>query len=605
VCLCVGARVFESNGWRFRRGPVGDFFSWRLIFSHAPIVVFRFICRSNYVVVRDSKGTAHDNNYKNQDNSRKVIQADLDRKERLSRSAQAKQRQALRTEPREDTSPILTATEQDPPTKVSKPSTRNGSDFSASSPLGDKAALEESCQVPKGFVGKAPVRNIFGAGCFVHDLEALEPVPLAEMEEATENPHDMEFLTQEDFFEGDDDESTNEADLRPAEALERINTTVDTTERGDEQKHSTMSTTLIPQPTKTHVRTHSGQVDTATTMEEEPNSRGKRRVEPVEVDVPASKKSRSTSKVEEQTKATTLVKSAASLLFAKKKCSTVAEALQCCIQVLQTSYKASTIVGGGEDEHVHFSSRLDQITLFLENVIKTQGGSADSSGAPAALHVCGVPGTGKTMGVKYCCDETLKWAGHWAKDTVDPDERSTFQLPVVCHMNVAHLQGGSKKDVLDTILHEIREAVKRHKGKSKVAVIGRESLKRKSRSIPPVILVLDEVDLLLGAPEGALKTLLEWAADEDIQFGFIGISNSVENSKGRRLAELGSVSSEWASQLFLNFSLQSLHFTLCLVWCCFNNYHSFATRLSFRHMARRNLLTLSSRELDAPLWIPN
>ena len=67
---------------------------------------------------------------------------------------------------------------------------------------------------------------------------------------------------------------------------------------------------------------------------------------------------------------------------------------------------------------------------------------------------------------------------------------------------------------------------------------------------PVVVVVIDEIDLLvsnhqssltLRPGEEVLRELFQWAGNEELTFGLIGICNSVGNIKSRRLQDLGTV----------------------------------------------------------------
>ena len=101
-----------------------------------------------------------------------------------------------------------------------------------------------------------------------------------------------------------------------------------------------------------------------------------------------------------------------------------------------------------------------------------------------------------------------------------------------------------------------------------------------------VILVIDEIDLLvskwdgkeLSVSEEFLQTVLEWASDLTKRFAVIGMSNSVENRKGRRLHKLGRVSFilTWQIKLVSFFKERSSHVS--------PSFLSFISNLCFNHM---------------------
>jgi hypothetical protein len=196
---------------------------------------------------------------------------------------------------------------------------------------------------------------------------------------------------------------------------------------------------------------------------------------------------------------------------------TVGQKLSSCVDALRKSANDEMIVAG------KLSSSLSKITTFLQAVIESKGQSG-GNGSPAVLHICGAPGSGKSMGVKRCCDE----ATAWKKRKAERWERK----PKFFYINAAPLQNVSRKEALDKILKDIKMS----KSQLRRSAKGEESVQE------AVVVILDEIDLLVGtATEEGLRTLLQWARDENTILSLIGISNSVENTKARRLHALGLV----------------------------------------------------------------
>ena len=178
------------------------------------------------------------------------------------------------------------------------------------------------------------------------------------------------------------------------------------------------------------------------------------------------------------------------------------------------------------------SSQLSKIQSFAKAVIRSKGKSGGRK-LPPYLHVCGAPGSGKTMGVKKSCEE----AKEWARQNFDTctDEVN------ICYINSAVLENYPKKQALETILKNLGITQKQ---------LNRPSNTNKSKRAA-IFLILDEIDLLVASKgqgqsktgsEEFLRTLLSWASDESTLFSLIGISNSVENYQTRRLNQLGMVS---------------------------------------------------------------
>jgi Cdc6-like AAA superfamily ATPase len=182
------------------------------------------------------------------------------------------------------------------------------------------------------------------------------------------------------------------------------------------------------------------------------------------------------------------------------------------------------------------SKTTERIMQFLRAVIRSKGEHGGKTGEPAALHVCGVPGTGKTMTVDWCCNKALKSA----KESAEEWEKA----PTYCRINGSHYQNLTKKIALD----DVKEALSTSMGQA----FSEKAVKRsKNAEKSAVILVIDEIDLLVSSDksENFLSTLLGWASNEQMTFGIIGISNSVDNSKARRLHNLGVVSTSFTSSI--------------------------------------------------------
>jgi hypothetical protein len=254
----------------------------------------------------------------------------------------------------------------------------------------------------------------------------------------------------------------------------------------------------------------------------------------------------------------------------------VGEKLQCCIEVLQTSFDTDTVTWGASNSKV--VKRLDRVTRYLHSVILSHAREDGQGDKPGALHVCGVPGAGKSIGVKWCCAR----ASEWAKEELQEWEGQ----PTFCYINAAHLQNLPGSQAMDMVERHLSQSLGR---KSFHA----SSLKRSNSGTarPTVIVVMDEIDLLVESlqTEEVIRTLLVWSSDENMAFGLIGISNSIENAKGRRLNTLGSVrlllSVVFCYCLFLASDLVCLFLTI-------------SSRIaSFSRLTKRKILqALSNRE---------
>jgi hypothetical protein len=202
----------------------------------------------------------------------------------------------------------------------------------------------------------------------------------------------------------------------------------------------------------------------------------------------------------------------------------VRDKLQSCADALKLRPDQNMIVAGRRAES------LAEIARFVKSAIGSKGRKGYRD-APAFLHVCGAPGSGKTMGVKRCCDKAVEQAKResekWEKN------------PAVKFMNASPLLNRSKESALQKTLEEIEL----HSWQRlKISNSDEDS------NNAAMILVLDEFDLLVadsGSNSGTeeyLRTLIRWASDQTMRFVLIGISNTVgDNKKGHRLKNLGMV----------------------------------------------------------------
>ena len=204
---------------------------------------------------------------------------------------------------------------------------------------------------------------------------------------------------------------------------------------------------------------------------------------------------------------------------------TVGAKLQKCKEMLKL--ESGEITFGGE--HSKTTARVLQIMQFLRAVVKSEGGHGGRRGEPAALHVCGVPGSGKTMAVDWCCNKALELA----KDSAEEWDKA----PTFYRINGSHYENLTTK--LD-FLKDLKTVLSANKGQT-FSESDRRGSKIAKKST--VVLVMDEIDLLVSdKSENFLSSLLGWASNEQMTFGIIGISNFIENSKARRLYNIGGVS---------------------------------------------------------------
>lgn len=194
---------------------------------------------------------------------------------------------------------------------------------------------------------------------------------------------------------------------------------------------------------------------------------------------------------------------------------TVHQKLRSCLSALKKNQHDKVVATG------KLSKSLSRIKNFLKAVIQSKGAHADRNMRPI-LYICGAPGSGKTMSTRQLCDDVIE--AH--KATLEDWEKE----PRAFYLNCSHLQNFSKKRALDKILDHIEVSAK--------ARLNRPADDTKAFA---TILILDEIDLLcdLAGTENCLATVTSWASDPMNQLSIIGISNSVQDGKSRRLFDLG------------------------------------------------------------------
>jgi hypothetical protein len=236
------------------------------------------------------------------------------------------------------------------------------------------------------------------------------------------------------------------------------------------------------------------------------------------------------------------------------------ERLTMCLDALRPSQVDAPVFDA--DGTSHFSVNLKRVENFLTAVIDSEGehGHVSSSpiaisdciSPPAALYVCGVPGTGKSLGIKWCCRKAVAKAA---------EHSDNYGLEAkFIHIKAAHLQG------LPEFYKEIASGLglKSFKKDTIQKMLSHQGSKAKRILL---IVALDEIDLFIsdspndvgkvtGRTEKVAQVMLSWAADPKVRFALIGISNSIGNAKYARLQQLGKVS-DVTSDKHLGSHLQS------------------------------------------------
>lgn len=198
---------------------------------------------------------------------------------------------------------------------------------------------------------------------------------------------------------------------------------------------------------------------------------------------------------------------------------TVREKLNSCLNALRKENE--TVVPCNK---IH--SAQQAILDFFHSVVHSKGLAGPNDTLPI-LHVCGAPGSGKSMTVEICSKRVIETFTNMCDEWEVP--------PRFCFINCSHLQNQSKQDALVSTL--------------KYAETTESNLKRPKNgddcTRPTTIFILDEIDYLVSKnskgkqSEQYIQTLLEWASSSQYMVGVLGISNSVENEKAARLVALG------------------------------------------------------------------
>jgi hypothetical protein len=222
------------------------------------------------------------------------------------------------------------------------------------------------------------------------------------------------------------------------------------------------------------------------------------------------------------------------------------ERLTSCLDALRLSQEVDAPEFDA-DGTSHFSVNLKRVENFLTAVIDSAGehGHLSSSpgvvsdclSSPTALYVCGVPGIGKSLGIKWCCQNAVAKA---AERSESHGLEASF-IPI----NAAHLQS------LPRFYQEIASGLGLQSVKKDTIqkMLSHQGPKAKRTLL---IVAVDEIDLLLSdspndvgkvtGTEKVAQVMLSWAANPIIRFALIGISNSIGNAKYARLQQLGKVS---------------------------------------------------------------
>lgn len=201
----------------------------------------------------------------------------------------------------------------------------------------------------------------------------------------------------------------------------------------------------------------------------------------------------------------------------------VGEKLQSCLDLMKADLGDGMIVGE------KLSAALDQIATFLQTVVDSRGLTEN-----AFLHVCGAPGSGKTMGIGFCCNRVKQY---WKEEAKTSTERAHLEAPKFIMINCSELQNLSKSDAMK----KTQECIGLKHGWKQLK--RPKDLDKSKKSA--IVLILDEIDMLVSkrgngmthsGTEEYLKELIASASDPNNMLSLVGISNSVDND---RLKSLG------------------------------------------------------------------
>jgi Cdc6-like AAA superfamily ATPase len=186
---------------------------------------------------------------------------------------------------------------------------------------------------------------------------------------------------------------------------------------------------------------------------------------------------------------------------------TVEEKLQSCLDAMKVGYDDELVVGES------LSAALGKVGCFMKEVVDSRGLRKN-----AFLHICGAPGIGKTLGVRAC---EKKMGQYWNDEKSRSIDKAHLEAPKYIFLKGSEFQNLTKAQAMQKTFE--------HSGVNAKQLRRPSDLEKSSKSA--VILILDEIDMLISRPgtEEYLRTLVGYAADENMRLGLIGISNSIEN----------------------------------------------------------------------------
>ena len=181
----------------------------------------------------------------------------------------------------------------------------------------------------------------------------------------------------------------------------------------------------------------------------------------------------------------------------------------------------------------NYAKSLAEVYTFLSAVVTSEGANGGCDFDPPALYVCGGPGTGKTSGVTWCCEEVIREKARSLK--------KGQSKPVYAVMNAANISSGK----------QLWTGIGRAFGLANTSPENvKKFLSRGQSEYPKIkLLVIDEIDQLVCSPATgrsptapALKELFDLSRSGQGGFGLVGVSNAIVNQNYALLQELGQVS---------------------------------------------------------------
>lgn len=192
-----------------------------------------------------------------------------------------------------------------------------------------------------------------------------------------------------------------------------------------------------------------------------------------------------------------------------------------------------------------FRKNVAGVFCLLEKMVQSRildtlsNGGSNMTNEPAAMYVCGVPGTGKTSGIQFCCNKVVNnfTEGSWSGEKIEP---------VVVEINAARLTSCGPENAKRQLIQTIWSCCKKKGNGDEKTLMKSMQTRRSNGKKLFVILVLDEIDQLVSnkstgntanGGEKLLRELSFWSKNSDYRFALIGIGNSINNSKQRRVKQ--------------------------------------------------------------------